>query len=581
MKNHPFDAQIFIKNQEAIMKSKQDLFDLLNRINQKSYSAYKTLKGGYDFGNYKLFLDHIQGDPFAAPSRVRLEIPAKTAGFPEEFYAQDATKTALCDHLLRLFGKEIQKISYRAKGSGKSGMITVSHTGQQILKRTACTMNAGALTIRFNIGFPANGRTICASELQKIFDLDLPPCIEKSFYYQNLNASSLEQVIELANDQTSLRKQMAEKNLIAFIANGSILPRETGVSDLPLKQAQPFQSPESLEVTFTLPHFGEIKGMGIPKGITLIVGGGYHGKSTLLQGLELAVYPHIAGDGREYCATESSAVKLRAEDGRCIHKTDISMFISNLPTKQKTNCFSTEDASGSTSQAADLIEAMEAGSSLFLMDEDTSATNFMVRDELMQEVISSDQEPITPFLLRARELYEIYGISTILVAGSSGSFFHISDIILQMKHFKPYNITKRAKEVARSYPLPLKQAPTCAPPNCHRIFQPNKKLLSHDHIKIKNLTSSSFCLDRDTVELRFVEQLVDPEQTTALAYLLLYAQLHSFDGKKDLKEIVDQLQTLIEQKGLETIADTSYIKSDFAMPRRQEIFACFNRYRGL
>ena len=101
--------------------------------------------------------------------------------------------------------------------------------------------------------------------------------------------------------------------------------------------------------------------MGIRKGITLIVGGGYHGKSTLLKALEAGVYNHIAGDGREFVITDDTAFKLRAEDGRSITGVDISPFIKNLPNKKDTVHFSTEDASGSTSQAANLMEALESG----------------------------------------------------------------------------------------------------------------------------------------------------------------------------------------------------------------------------
>ena len=197
-----------------------------------------------------------------------------------------------------------------------------------------------------------------------------------------------------------------------------------------------------------LPHAGKIQGMGIKKGITLIVGGGYHGKSTLLKALELGVYNHIAGDGREYVITDDTAMKIRAEDGRSIKKVDISMFINDLPNGKDTSAFCTEDASGSTSQAANVVEAMEAGAETFLIDEDTSATNFMIRDELMQRVVNREDEPITPFIDRIRELYEQYGISTILVAGSSGSYFHVADCIVQMNRYKPQEITAFAKEEA-------------------------------------------------------------------------------------------------------------------------------------
>ena len=388
------------------MQQSTDLQNLLHSVHKKSYPAYKALKGSYQFNNYILSIDHVQGDPFASPSHISIRIPHKTAGFPKEYYKDSVTSMTLSDYLTRQFEKQIVHYTFRAKGSGKSGLISISHCGQEVLKRTACEITEKEIIARFFIGFPANGRTINATELEKILFDFLPICVQKVFLYKNTNHKELEDAIFLAEDQSCIRNQLSVRNLVAFVADGSILPRESGISSRPMKDSVPFISPESLRVTMTLPHKGEISGMGIPRGITLIVGGGYHGKSTLLNALELGVYNHISGDGREYVITDDTALKLRSEDGRFIKDVDISLFINDLPNKKDTRCFSTEDASGSTSQAAGIVEGMEAGSRVFLLDEDTSATNFMVRDTFMQEVISREKEPITPFLERAEDLYK-------------------------------------------------------------------------------------------------------------------------------------------------------------------------------
>jgi predicted ABC-class ATPase len=317
--------------------------------------------------------------------------------------------------------------------------------------------------------------------------------------------------------------------------------------------------------------------MGIQKGITLIVGGGYHGKSTLLNALELGIYDHISGDGREYVITDNTAMKIRAEDGRSITATDISIFINHLPNGKDTVCFTTADASGSTSQSANMIEAMEAGSHLFLIDEDTSATNFMIRDELMQRVVHRNQEPITPFIERVRSLYELYGISTILVAGSSGSYFQAADYILQMDQYLPKDITDYAKEIARDFPVIQETSPESRP-DFDRRFRGSAK---QQRSKIKTYGKDSFSLNKETIDLRYVEQIVDAEQTAALGYCLLYLKTYIFDGKKTLQQAVDELYTKIECKGLSVILDSSYVRSGFALPRKQEIFAAINRYRNL
>lgn len=407
------------------MKSSSDLKSMLKNIDRKGYPAYKGTSGIYDFGNYFLQIDHVQGDPFASPSKLSIKIKGKKAGFPAEFYNKKCKRIALCDHLTRLFYNALSKISFRAKGSGKSGLFSISKCGQQVLERTACTINPsnGDIFVHFEAGFPANGRTVNARELDKMLFGLLPDCVSSSLFYKNIDQKMLEEAIHLSEDQHMIRQNLDSMGLVAFIADGSVLPRESGISQKPLKNCVRFQSPDTYRVSFDLPHHGTITGMGIPKGITLIVGGGYHGKSTLLKALELGVYDHIKGDGREFVITDPTAMKIRAEDGRSITNTDISMFINNLPNGKDTVSFSTEDASGSTSQAANVVEAMEADSSLFLIDEDTSATNFMIRDELMQRVVLRDQEPITPFIERVRELYERYGISSIIVAEAADLIF--------------------------------------------------------------------------------------------------------------------------------------------------------------
>lgn len=379
------------------MKSSNELRTLLRSIDRKSYPAYKALSGAYQFGAYVLVIDHVQGDPFASPSSVHIEVSLKQAGFPEAYYQEACSRIALEDFLTRRFGSQVEAYNFKAGGSGKSGLLSTARCGQEVLERSACQIGAGKITARFHIGFPAFGRTIDAGGLEKILFEYLPACVENSFFYRNLDKKKTEEAVYLAEDQKAVRDYLKKEGLVAFVANGSILPRKSGVSDLPMRDCVPFVSPSSMEKTITLPHRGQMSGMAVPKGITLIVGGGYHGKSTLLSALQMGVYNHIAGDGREFVITEETAVKLRAEEGRAIRNADISLFINDLPNKKNTSSFSTEDASGSTSQAAGVVEGIEAGTKLFLIDEDTSATNFMVRDDFMQEVIREKKNPLPRF----------------------------------------------------------------------------------------------------------------------------------------------------------------------------------------
>ena len=563
------------------MQSSTELRNKLRSIDHRSYPAYKELRGQYDFTDYVLSIDHVQGDPFAAPSRLSVLVKAQRAAFPPVFYDTYAKRVTLQDHLTRLFAREVSGGSFQAKGSGKSGLLSVSRCGQQVLERTALKVKEGNLTLRFEAGFPANGRTINARELEKmLFDI-LPDCVRKSLYFARIDQNKLKQAICLCEDQQYIREKLPQLSLCAFVAEGSILPRESGVSERPMKGAVPFQSPESLRVTLDLPNKGKVTGMGIPRGITLFVGGGYHGKSTILQALQNGVYNHIKGDGRELVITDNTAVKLRAEDGRSIANVDISPFIGNLPNKRDTAHFSTEDASGSTSQAANLMEAVEAGSTLLLIDEDTSATNFMIRDQLMQEVISAGEEPITPFICRVNSLYSDLGISSIIVAGSSGSYFHVADTVIQMKEYVPYDITQKAKKAAEGYPAMNGDKESFPAYLDKRSPQPDLGLKRDDRIKIKTMGTSELLLSKESVELRYLEQLKDQEQTAALAWVLKFAQLKLMDGRKSLKQIGDFLEKQLDRDGLESLFDHGEVSSSLARPRKQEIMACINRYRKL
>ena len=592
------------------MKTSQQLREELLSIDRRPYPAYKSLAGEYRFPGYILSIDHVQGDPFAAPSHLHVRLSHDACGFPASYYQNEPARTALEDYLLRRFCDEVRQYSFRAHGSGKSGLISVSSPGQEILKRSSLEITSREIIARFHVGFPANGRTINAGELEKILFDFLPKAVPHAFLGKYQDAAKLQAQIFLMEDQAFLREYLGRHGCAAFVKDGSVLPRESGISDRPMAGAVPFKSPDSLRIEIILPHKGKITGMGLKRGVTLIVGGGYHGKSTLLDALQMAVYPHIAGDGREYAVTDPTAVKLRSEDGRFIRDVDVSMFIRDLPSGKDTARFSTLDASGSTSQAAGIIEAIEAGSKTFLMDEDTSATNFMVRDAFMQRVIAREKEPITPFLERARDLFEKAGISTILVAGSSGAFFHIADTILQMDSYVPVDITAKAKALCPEFPLytgafhtlkpgTLRESAGSALPLPPSTFALpiNRRVMTKDgavHIqknyygrstgrpeplKIRVNGTDGFSLGRQDIDLRYVEQITDTEQMETLAQLLKYTVERLVDGKRTVKDCADTLWQLLGSKGFAAISERGETRAGLALPRYQEILSCLNRYR--
>lgn len=558
-----------------------DLKKILDRIDHRGYPAYKDTKGKYDFGKYVLGIDQVQGDPFASPSKVSVHVKGHVAGFDRHLYDEKHRRIALQDLLLRRFYRVIGDFTFKVKGSGKSGLISVSHPGQEILERSAVQVDEkdGSITVRFRVGFPARGRTIVSGELIKILFDFMPGCVEKTLFAKSYKERELSETADLADDQFFIRKELRERGLKAFIADGSVLPRKSGISSRPMKGATAFKSPDSLAVTMELPHKGSLRGMGVPEGVTLIVGGGYHGKTTLLKALELGVYDHIKGDGREFVITDPTAVKLRAEDGRSVQNTDISMFIRNLPNGRDTKHFSTEDASGSTSQAACTVEAMEAGSKLLLIDEDTSATNFMIRDELMQRVVHRDEEPIIPFIGRVRELYEERGISTILVAGSSGSYFYEADVVIQMKQYEPFDITADARKKALEAGDRTHGEEVFDEKPDPRIVKVSSAFLRDNRVKTKTFGTDGFSVNKENVELRFVEQLTDQEQINALCTILVYMMKNVFDGRKSLTDCVEQMYEFLEKESFAAVRAAG--DDSLAMPRKQEIYATVNRCRKM
>ena len=560
------------------MKSSVELKNELFKIDGKGYKAYKVLEGKYDFKKYVLSIDHVQGDPFASPSRVRIIIDNKIAQIPEELFDNKNKEIAVCDFLTRLFSKNIKNQSEKIFGSGKSGLIEISRCPQEILERTAIIRNKNFFEARFYVGFPARGRSVLARELEKIIFNIIPNIVENTFIYKNINKLNLINRVKLIEDQFYIRKNLKEKGLVAFVANESILPRESGVSARPLRNGKKFISPQALEVEFDTPNRGKIKGMGIPKGITLIIGGGYHGKSTLLRALELGIYNHIEGDGREFVITDESALKVRAEDGRAITSTDISLFINNLPNGKDTIKFNTENASGSTSQAANIIEAIESKSKVLLIDEDTSATNFMIRDDIMQQLVVKEKEPITPFIDVAKSLYKQLGISTILVAGSCGDFFDIADLVIQMDSYEPYEVTAKAKELSRGK-VSLRDDLDISI-DFGRVLDKGSISEGPKGIEIKTLGKDGLSINKENIDLKSVEQIVDGEQINTIGMAIKFIE-DKYSGKDlTIEKIADEIEKDIT-KNLIGIDNIKGGNGSLAMPRKQEILCAINRLRTL
>ncbi len=562
--------------------SDNNLRSALLRLDGASYKAYKDIKGNYQFPDFTLIIDYIQGDPFAAPSKFRVKVPQSVAQFPKQLYKSGSREIALRDYLTRQFHHVASQISFR-RGTGKSGLIAIAPLKQEVLARTSAFIDDNDLEVRFVVGLPARGRRILGRQAAEMLCEDIPNIVEQALYYDALDHRAIQEQVETVEDADWIRQQLSSKNLTAFVPNGAILPRRSGVDNHPLvENAISFQSPPSLEVAFNCPNRGTIKGMGIPEGITLIVGGGYHGKSTLLQAIELGVYNQIPGDGRELVVTKPNAVKIRAEDGRSIAGVNISPFINHLPGGKSTTNFSTTNASGSTSQAANIIEALEANAQLLLVDEDTSATNFTIRDRRMQILIAKEKEPITPFIDKVRQLYKDYGVSTILVMGGSGDYFEVADTVIAMDNYQPYDVTERAKAIAKDYPSNRNTEGGTGFGEITPRVPVNSSIDPSTHkrsVKLKVREVDDIAFGTEDIDLAAVSQIVDAAQLRAIAYAIVYAKDHYLDRQTTIPEILDLVMRDLAEQGLDILTD--FTQGDLALFRRFELAAALNRLRTL
>ncbi|WP_038176617.1 ABC-ATPase domain-containing protein [Vibrio pacinii] len=540
------------------------LINTLKKIEKQNYRAYQQIKGQYDFSDFTLHIDHVQGDPYASASRLRAIRPWSVTGLSWLQEQSTAYQVGARDYIARRFA-ELAK---------QDAAISIALTGQTVIDSTAVIFTPQGVEIRLRVNLPAEGRSVLGKKSTNLLTFHLPKFIRRATIERELDLDDLKRHCQVVEDQAALRTQLAENNLVAFIGNGSVLPRVAGNCDLPMKEAVAFVAPSSLEVTLQTPNQGAIKGLGVPKGITLIVGGGFHGKSTLLSAIERSIYDHIPGDGREMIVTDCNAVKIRAEDGRCVHNLNLSNYINHLPMNKQTDNFSTQDASGSTSQAAWLQESIEAGASSILIDEDTSATNFMIRDERMQALVSKGDEPITPLVDRIGQLRDELDISTLIVMGGSGDYLDVADTVIQMSDYQPLDVTEKAQQVVVQHPSQRENESesnlATFPPrqfNCPAL----QALLVDGKFRVAAKGIDSLRFGKEYADLSALEQIESSSEVHAIGWLWFqFAQQPGWSQNpaKDFANLLhDEWFSAMPNYG------------DLAKPRVVDVLAVLNRMR--
>ena len=564
------------------MADRSHLEATLSRIDGRAYRGYRDLSRYYEMGAFDLAFDQIQADPFAAPSRVRLRVPISRLGFMESDVQNPVRRRALADFLARRISRACDDLSQR-RGSGSSGVIRTFGGGQEVLDRAAVVFADHHLQVRLRLGLPAQGRRVLGRQAQAMLCDDLQRLVDDHLPAERHDETALKLHLDGVEDSQALREQLHAQGLVAFVANGALLPRRHGEDPRPMLDGLPFQSPKSLEVTLKRPHGRPLRGMGLPAGISVIVGGGYHGKSTLLQALANGIYDHIPGDGREHVVTPMETVKIRAEEGRPIHGIDISPFVRELPGGRSTDRFETEDASGSTSQAGNIQESLEAGARVLLLDEDSSATNFMIRDARMQALIPGDKEPIIPFVDRVQQLRDDLGVSTIMVMGGSGDYLEFADCVIGMDQYQAWDARELAGKVALDFPnrRPPRITGSMTLPNPRRIdgesMDPSR---GRRAVSIRHEGVRAVLYGEARIDLSSWEQIVDPGQTLAIGYALERLRRVHLKESKNLAAALESLAKEMSDEGVDVLSTTPP-RGELVAVRSLDVAAALNRLRGL
>ena len=558
----------------------QRLGATLDRIDRKAYGAYRDLSGPHDFDSFTLSVDRVQRDPFAPPSLIRIRTTENP--FDPKLFDNPVRKVAFEDFLTRSVEREIRRVVRGNRGSGGSGRVEIQRTSQVVLPRTSMVVAPDYVEARMAVGLPARGRSVDARAASTVLLEELPEVARRGLVPAPHGGVDLEEAklhVEAVEDASYLRGRLPELGLVAFVADGAVLPRESGASDRPLGGGGvPFASPEEYRVEVDLPNGSVVSGMGVPEGVTLVAGGGFHGKSTLLSALSWGVYDHVPGDGRELVVAREDAVKIRAEDGRSVSGVDISAMIGELPGGRGTEDFSTPNASGSTSQAANIAEAIEAGTSLLLVDEDTSATNFMIRDERMRELVRN--EPISPFIDLVQPLYRSLGVSTVVVVGGVGDYLDVADRVILLEDYVPSDATPRAREVRVMFPPRAPLAPREVHPPRERAVDPSPiDLRRGKRQAARSRGLPAIELGRERVDLSYLEQLAEAGQTEAVARII--GQWVASGEIRSMRNLLAGALDAVAENGLDSRGSFRGHPGEMSLPRAQELAASMNRIRPL
>ena len=595
-------------NDEPRESTLNELTSHLHAIDGRSYAAYKAIVGRYRSPlGWVLYIDRIQPDPYAPPTAIRVVLPlaltgadARLTGTNETLTGTNEPLTGTNSHLTASPTRAVALRDYLARTLRellKGQAISIAPAGQEILERSSVNLHetwqddfstpafsapGPYLELRLRWSLPAFGREIAGRQAARNLNLDLARAVASLDLRESELGAEAWKHCQVAEDHAALQEILVERGWVAFLADGANLARRSGVSQLPLEGGVPLTAPETLAQTVQLPHAGAVRGTAIPAGVTVIAGGGYHGKSTLLNAIARGIYPHIPGDGRELVATVPEAMAVRAADGRAVTGVDLRPFISHLPGRDADPAqFTTANASGSTSQAASIMESLELwgqpAQAALLLDEDTCATNLLIRDQRMRALVSSEREPITPLVDRIRALHRERGISTLIVMGGSGDYLDVADQVLIMDSYRLVDATAQARQVCASQPRVDTSLPDFPLPAQRLPQSPEAKRRGPS--RTRALGTQRLVLDRHEVDVADVSGLVDEGQALAVAWALRALLERHFDGRTSLSQALAQVAKRLDDVGLDALGEAH--PAFLVRPRLVDVGAAVNRLRSL
>lgn len=540
------------------MKAHFELKSLIQNIGEKTPKFYKSIEGSYLFNSFILFIDYVHEKPNDPTGLFRIKIDQENAQFPKNTFSNRRREIALRDFLSRTFYHAVTEFS-------SDEFISFEYPGQEIIERTSVFVDSSFVEVRFNVTLRSDQGTPGSDDLEDFLFVQLPQIVDSSLIFGHIDKEALYKHIETSEDADFLRNELENLRLIAFIAEDSMLPRFPENSQLPLNESIPFRSPYNLKMDVELPNKGQISGMGIPRGITYITGDKHQGKSSLLNAIQMGIYNHIPGDGREFVVSNPNSVKVRSEEGRSVNNVDISAF---LPALEDANSYSTDFADNITSEAANIIESIEIGADVLLLDEDTSAPGFLFNNQEKFDIHSQEGVSLIPYLNKVKSLFREYMISTILVTEDPKGSYQAADFVIRMKDKKAHDITSEVQEGEESesnggFGFIHERIP---------FFEHDTNMKNSDTGSLENIA----CLPEDYMNL--VEQIVSVSQLKSIEKAVEYSMKY-MDGKRTLRQVTSLLMLDIGRAGLDILG--SNLSGSFTEFRKIELVSVLNRLKSL